>query len=104
MPMLTPPGSWRDAGYLPEHHPETVRPREADALGDLIQRKITGREQFLRPENALAADLLEWSACKRGSEQAFEAATWHAGGLRILRSYTDRRAMVWSGNLFTRYQ
>jgi len=24
-------------------------------------------------------------------------------GLRILRSYTDRRAMVWSGNLFTRY-
>ncbi len=25
-------------------------------------------------------------------------------GLRILRSYTDRRAMLWSGNLFTRYQ
>ncbi len=25
-------------------------------------------------------------------------------GLRILRSYTDKRAMVWSGNLFTRYQ
>ena len=25
-------------------------------------------------------------------------------GLRILRSYTDRRSMVWSGNLFTRYQ
>jgi hypothetical protein len=24
-------------------------------------------------------------------------------GLRILRSYTDRRTMVWSGNLFTRY-
>lgn len=24
-------------------------------------------------------------------------------GLRILRSYTDRRFMVWSGNLFTRY-
>ncbi len=24
-------------------------------------------------------------------------------GLRILRSYTDRRAMAWSGNLFTRY-
>jgi hypothetical protein len=24
-------------------------------------------------------------------------------GLRILRSYTDRRAMVWAGNLFTRY-
>lgn len=25
-------------------------------------------------------------------------------GLRILRSYTDKRSMVWSGNLFTRYQ
>ncbi len=25
-------------------------------------------------------------------------------GLRILRSYSDRRTMVWSGNLFTRYQ
>ena len=25
-------------------------------------------------------------------------------GLRILRSYTDQRSMVWSGNLFTRYQ
>lgn len=25
-------------------------------------------------------------------------------GLRILRSYTDRRSMVWAGNLFTRYQ
>jgi hypothetical protein len=25
-------------------------------------------------------------------------------GLRILGSYTDRRSMVWSGNLFTRYQ
>jgi hypothetical protein len=25
-------------------------------------------------------------------------------GLRILRSYTSRRSMVWSGNLFTRYQ
>ena len=24
-------------------------------------------------------------------------------GLRILRSYTDQRSMVWSGNLFTRY-
>jgi hypothetical protein len=24
-------------------------------------------------------------------------------GLRILRSYTDKRSMVWSGNLFTRY-
>ena len=25
-------------------------------------------------------------------------------GLRIVRSYTDKRSMVWSGNLFTRYQ
>lgn len=25
-------------------------------------------------------------------------------GLRILRSYADRRSMVWAGNLFTRYQ
>lgn len=25
-------------------------------------------------------------------------------GLRILRSYTDKRSLVWSGNLFTRYQ